>query len=105
METLQSIRILALLCLVAGCAKTPSEAEVRSCYNSPDIERVTFGKSFKSQGGFIEQSLGAPNGTVIFPTIIRIRYSEGDYDLKLWVFNDSFKRLNCPIAPDNESGI
>ena len=103
METSRSIPIVALLCLVVGCAKfPPSEAEVRSCYNSPYIAQVTFGKPFKSQGSFVEQSVDAQHGTVIFPTIIHIKYPEGEYDQTLWVFNDSFDRLKCPEAPDNE---
>jgi hypothetical protein len=89
---------------VGGCGATrPSETEVRACVLAAstdtgntygglygDIIKIEFGKTTTSQGGMMD--MGAPKGTIIFPTKIYLR---GNYVPEFWVFKDSFGKLQC----------
>lgn len=79
---------------------TPTEADVRSCVSDlgdlgklyGTVLRMEFGAPMQSQGGTVEMRLGAPNGTKIYPVMVRFReYRKG----VAWLYRDPFGTIKC----------
>lgn len=78
----------------------PTEAEVRSCVADVGdlgklygtVVRMEYGTPMQSQGGPVEMRLGAPNGTKIYPVMVRFReFRKG----VAWLFRDPFGAIKC----------
>lgn len=84
----------------------PSIAEIQNCINASSDKSLRgygamiapqFGATTTSQGGMLELSMGAPKGATIYP--VRFHF-EGNYNRTLWLFRDSFGKLQCKRAAD-----